>query len=204
MRERFRRTARAASALEHWTARAEAYAPPHGHGLVRLAARSQHAAILRLLEPIAGQRILDAGCGTGLLTSALIARDVRVWATDFCPAMVEQVRGAERALCANVETLSLGVRFDAIACAGVLNFADARRALARLATHLRPGGRLVVSVTRLSPLGLCYALTRWLRGIPFELWSARALQERAREVGLVLRERTTCWPHDAVLAFERM
>ena len=189
--------------FEYWTAQSVHYAPPHGRGLVRFTARRQHAAVLKLLAPRGGERVLDAGCGTGLLTLALADRGARVWAVDYCQAMVDKVDRAETVICANLETLALGVEFDAVVCAGALNFLDAPRALERLAAHTRPGGVMVVMVTRASIAGLCYAASRKLLGVPFQLHTVRWLRECAGQHGmeLVARERTL--PHDIVLAFRR-
>jgi len=187
----------------YWSAQAEAYAPPYGRGVVRFTARSQHAACMRLVQPRGGERVLDAGCGTGLLTRALAARGARVWAVDSCPAMLRHVRGAERVLRCDIERLDLGEEFDAVVCAGALNFLDARRAIPRLAKHTKKGGILVVSVTRRSVLGFMYAMTRRLARVSVRLYSVRFLVDCLREHGFELVGKENMLPHDAALAFAR-
>ena len=159
--------------------------------------------MLKLLAPRGGERVLDAGCGAGLLTLELAARGARVWAVDYCQAMVDQVRKAETVTRADLETLSLGVESDAVVCAGSLNFLDAPRAMERLVAHTRPGGMMVVMVTRPSIAGLCYTASRKLMGVPFRLLSTRALQECGAKHDLELVAREPTLPHDIVLAFRR-
>jgi 2-polyprenyl-3-methyl-5-hydroxy-6-metoxy-1,4-benzoquinol methylase len=188
---------------DYWTAQAVNYAHPNGRGFVRFAARRQHAAVLKLLAPRAGEHVLDAGCGTGLLTLELVARGARVWAVDYCQAMVDCVAKAETVSCADLETLALGVQFDAVVCAGALNFLDAPRALERLAAHTRPGGMMIVMVTRPSIAGLFYTASRKLMRVPFQLHSVRTLQDCAAQHGMELMARERTLPHDIVLAFRR-
>jgi hypothetical protein len=86
---------------------------------------------------------------------------------------------------------------------GALNFMNAPRAMERLAAHTRAGGTLVVMVTRPSPLGLAYRASRWVRRVPFTLWSAGHLAKLALQHGLELLARKNTLPHDVVLGFRK-
>ena len=46
----------------------------------------------RLPQDLTGQRVLDAGCGTGLLTADLAARGADVLAVDISPALIDIAR----------------------------------------------------------------------------------------------------------------
>ena len=50
------------------------------------------AAVLGLLAPKAGERILDLGCGDGVLTQKLVEAGASVLGTDADPAMVAAAR----------------------------------------------------------------------------------------------------------------
>lgn len=107
----------------------------------------------RLLDAMAerGARILDAGCGSGRLGGHLARAGHEVTGVDLDPHLIEVARAEHpgaRWEVANLAELDLGEQFDLQVCAGnVLTFlaGDERRpALARLAAHLAPAGRLVV------------------------------------------------------------
>ncbi len=122
---------------------------------------SDHAAvcapgILALLEPVLadGGTVLEIGCGSGLLTAALVDAGHRVIATDASPAMLALARevapGAER-----IEELTLPgdplPEVDAIVGVGhALNYLPDRaaleRALVALARALPPGGLLAIDL----------------------------------------------------------
>jgi cyclopropane fatty-acyl-phospholipid synthase-like methyltransferase len=162
--------------------------------------------VLRLLAPRGGERVLDAGCGSGLLTRLLVERGCRVWSVDFCAEMLSHVRGAERVLEANLEDLDLPAlalteRFDAIACAGAFNFLDAEKVFERFGALLRPGGVVVILVTRASIPALFYRLSRWIKRVPFRMWSREELRELAARAGLQMVSEEETVPHDIVYTF---
>src|SRR5436190_1325303 len=72
-------------------------------------------AVLDLLAPQAGERILDLGCGDGILTEKLVAAGASVVGIDSSIDMVEAARG--RGLDARVcdaAQLPLTAEFDAV------------------------------------------------------------------------------------------
>ncbi len=72
----------------------------------------------------AGASILELGCGTGRITHPLVALGHHVVAVDESPDMLALVQGAET-VCARIEELSLGRRFDAVLLAShLINAAD--------------------------------------------------------------------------------
>lgn len=108
------------------------------------------AVLLDALAPVAGERVLEVGCGFGATACALAATGAVVHGVDVAPAMVARAR--ERAAEAGVdptyavadaETDPLGGPFDAVASRfGVMFFADPVAAFANVAAATRPGGRL--------------------------------------------------------------
>lgn len=103
------------------------------------------APVLALLDPQPGERILDLGCGDGVLTEKLVAAGAEVFAIDASPAMVEAARA--RGLDAHVQdgqSLDYAPEFDAIFSNAALHWMLDAHAVARGAfTALRPGGRFV-------------------------------------------------------------
>ncbi len=114
----------------------------------------------RWLEP--GMTVLDIGCGMGFFTIAaaeLVGPDGQVSAVDVEPALLEVVRrraaraGVEERIkrhLSPVEHLKLGRTFDfALAFWSMHETANLGQAAERIAQHLRPGGRLLVTEPKL-------------------------------------------------------
>ncbi|GAA2796004.1 class I SAM-dependent methyltransferase [Saccharopolyspora taberi] len=119
-------------------------ANPGYHAHLRLSAR-------RMGLP-SGARVLDAGCGTGASTAALLAAapDAEILAVDASERMLDRARAkpwppSVRFRLARVEELIGTGRFDAIFAAYLVrNLPDPDRVLGRFAELLRPGGTLAV------------------------------------------------------------
>jgi SAM-dependent methyltransferase len=110
----------------------------------RIAAMGEPAIVHDAIRP--GARILELGCGTGRVTHPLIALGHPVVAVDESPEMLAHVRGAET-VCARIEDLALGRRFDAVLLASHLIHADPphRTAfLAACARHVADDGCVVI------------------------------------------------------------
>ncbi|MGW4528037.1 class I SAM-dependent methyltransferase [Amycolatopsis sp. NPDC004378] len=123
-------------------------ANPGYHEHLRLSARR-----LELPADTAGLRLLDAGCGTGASTAALlsVAPEARITAFDASGEMLMRARakdwpGDVEFVHTPLERLD-GIQgpFDAILTAYLLrNLADPTAGLSRLRGLLRPGGRIAV------------------------------------------------------------
>lgn len=108
------------------------------------------------LVPAGARRVLDVGCASGALGTALIARQgcevVGVeldpaYAADAAGRLSRVVRGDLDVLAASDEALADLGRFDCIVAADVLeHLRDPWLVLGRLVTLLEPGGSVVVSL----------------------------------------------------------
>lgn len=102
------------------------------------------------LEIAPGTRVLELGCGTGGITTMLLARGADVLAIDGSGAMLARARRrAPRArfAWARIETFDPAERFDLVLCAFVLHeLAREPRthALVTAARALAPGGTLAI------------------------------------------------------------
>jgi ubiquinone/menaquinone biosynthesis C-methylase UbiE len=141
---------------------------PAGPALVEAIAQRcgapEHAernrALLPLLAPGAGDRVLEVGCGTGAVARELVRLTrgtVRVTAVDPSALALERARretaaaglGAARAALEHhqMDGRALAFRagaFDAVCCSRVLNHAaEPERIVAEMARVTRPGGRVL-------------------------------------------------------------
>jgi ubiquinone/menaquinone biosynthesis C-methylase UbiE len=113
-----------------------------------------------------GARILDAGCGTGLLTLALLRvleRPAEITAVDLSGRSLQTARRAVRKLKADprhkisfvqANALSLPFAngsFDLVVTSGVLEYLPLREGMGELARVLAPGSHLIFLPVRPSP-----------------------------------------------------
>ena len=107
-------------------------------------------ALVDVLAPQSGERVLEIGCGFGSTALAIAARGAVVHGVDISPPMIERARARADAAGAAVSFAvgdaqedDLGGPYDAVTSRfGVMFFADPVRAFANIARATRPGGRL--------------------------------------------------------------
>ncbi len=101
--------------------------------------------LVTLANPAPGDRVLDLGCGDGVLAVDLVARGARVVGLDASAAMVEaaRARGIDAVL-GTAERLPFDAEFDVVFSNAVLHWTrDIDAVLAGVVRALRPGGRFV-------------------------------------------------------------
>jgi len=105
-------------------------------------------ALLSLLEPKPGERILDIGSGTGHLTAEIAASGAQVLGIDRSPAMTAQARTNFPHLrfeTLDVSALPFDREFDGVFSNAVLHWVQPPEpAVAAMARALKPGGRIVL------------------------------------------------------------
>lgn len=108
--------------------------------------------LVEWLDPQAGERILDAGCGAGQLSAEIAETGAVVYGVDSAPSMIAQARlNYPKARYMNLEfgladltAFTASQPFDAVFSNAVLHWVrPPEEAAKRLAAALRPGGRLV-------------------------------------------------------------
>jgi SAM-dependent methyltransferase len=106
--------------------------------------------------PVAGLRVLDIGCGTGVTCAIWLAGGADVTGVDVSTPMLAVARdrsdGKARLIEADAAVWRDSSAFDlAVSQFGVMFFADPQSAFANIAANIRPGGRLVFACWR--PVG---------------------------------------------------
>lgn len=157
------------------------------------------APVVALLAPQPGERILDVGCGDGVLTETIAATGASVVGVDAGPDMVAAARA--RGLDARVmdgHRLTFAAEFDAVFSNAALHWMRNQDAvLAGIRRALKPGGRFVAEMgghnnTAAMMVAISVALHR--RGIeahrhnPWYFPSAEAYRAKLERAGFTVRE----------------
>lgn len=161
--------------------------------------------VLELLPEHLG-RVLDIGCGPGVMTEAVLARGGTFEGVDLSPEMVreaqEKFAGREQVSFREGSIEALDVpdgTYDQVICMAVIEYlATPHRALAEIARILRPGGVAIITVPKRSHIDrLMIAATTPVRAVARALGAGSAdtlprlrlqpgeLDEAARQAGLI-------------------
>jgi SAM-dependent methyltransferase len=148
---------------QRWGARAQDWAV-----YVEQVCLPLQAAALDAARVTSGTRLLDAGCGAGLLALLGSLRGAQVTALDAAPGLLAIARKRLPAADlreGDLEALPFGdASFDAVTAVNCVFYAaDVAKAMRELVRVLRPGGRLVV--TAWGPPDKCEFLTAIMPGL---------------------------------------
>jgi 2-polyprenyl-6-hydroxyphenyl methylase/3-demethylubiquinone-9 3-methyltransferase len=166
-------------------------------------------AYIEARAPLRGARVLDVGCGAGILSEAMAARGADVVAIDLAATSIEVARShaAERGLAVDYRVASIDDiaatepgSFDIVTCLELLEHVpDPGAVIAACAAAVRPGGAVFFSTLNrniksfaLAIVAAEYVLGMLPRGTHryLKLLRPAELGRAARQAGLDLRELT--------------
>jgi len=155
-----------ASELGKFASRAHEWWDPHGAFRTLHEINELRLGYIADRVPLAGLRVLDVGCGGGLLAEGLAARGARVIAIDMAPENIAAARehAGDRAIdyrCVPVEELAteLQSQFDVVTCLEMLEHVpDPSSIVAACATALRPGGSAFFSTINRNLKSFAFAI----------------------------------------------
>lgn len=134
--------------FEGYADRYDLHTPPHHY-------QHDHAYVIRLVRDLGPTpRMLDVGCGTGVLLEKALAGGIDAHGVDVAEGMVAVARGrvgAHRVRRVPMQAIDATEAFDAVvSLSWTLNYAadepELRRVLTRIRGALRPAGLLIVQV----------------------------------------------------------
>src|SRR5438094_6069951 len=97
-------------------------------------------------------KILDAGCGPGVMAGKLMERGYAVWGIDFAEPMIRKARelcGSDQFGVGDVEHIPFPDNtFDVVVSLGVIEYLESdEQALREIRRVLKPGGRAVIAIS---------------------------------------------------------
>ena len=120
------------------------------------------------IAPLAGKRVLDVGCGGGILTEAMARKEAAVKGIDLAekPLKVASLHKLESGVAVDYECVSaedLALRepgsFDVVTCMEMLEHVpDPASTVRACATLVKPGGRLFFSTINRNPKSYLFAV----------------------------------------------
>jgi SAM-dependent methyltransferase len=155
--------------------------------------------VVELLDPRRGERILDLGCGDGILSEKIAAAGATVVAVDAATDLiaVAKTRGLDARLM-DGQKLPFAAEFDAVFSNAALHWMrDADAVIAGVKRALKPGGRFVAEMGGHGNIAsVIVALSAVLarRGIragrlnPFYFPTAEAYRARLEKAGFAVNE----------------
>ena len=157
------------------------------------------APVVELLAPQPGERILDLGCGDGVLTEKIAAAGASVVGIDGGPDMVAAARA--RGLDARVmdgQRLTFDREFDAVFSNAAIHWMrDQDAVLAGVRRALKPGGRFVAEMgghNNTAAIMVAFSAVLARRGLdarrynPWYFPSAAAYRARLEGAGFAVRD----------------
>ncbi|MFZ9310621.1 MAG: bifunctional 2-polyprenyl-6-hydroxyphenol methylase/3-demethylubiquinol 3-O-methyltransferase UbiG [Arenimonas sp.] len=119
-------------------------------------------------QPLSGRRVLDVGCGGGLLTEAMAAEGAQVTGIDLSEQLIDIARlhllesglkAEYRVISAEAMAAEQPAGFDAVTCMEMLEHVPDPQAIVQACFELlKPGGRLFLSTINRTPAAFALAV----------------------------------------------
>lgn len=154
--------------LAHFGALASRWWDPNGPQKALHVLNPVRLAYVAQQVPLSGKRVLDVGCGAGLLSEALAAAGASVTALDLAPELIEvaQLHLLESGLHVDYRLAPIAqlaserpAGFDVVTCMELLEHVpDPETLIGDCARALAPGGRLIISTLNRNPASFALAI----------------------------------------------
>lgn len=164
--------------------------------------KKEKDAVLKALEPFAGMRCIDLGCGAGYYTHLLLSYSpsLMVGVDRSLPMLTHLYHKDILRAQADIQTVAFKKPFDRVLCAGALEFLDSIDPfLENAKTFLAQNGLLTILLPKRGILGFFYKFYHLSHSVPIHLFSYRKLENKLNKYGFKLQEITCPTPITYVL-----
>jgi ubiquinone/menaquinone biosynthesis C-methylase UbiE/peptidoglycan/xylan/chitin deacetylase (PgdA/CDA1 family) len=150
-----RRHVRQRSVVEKFDSGAERYSEKYkGHSAVSHSFAIRRQRVYDLLNDLKGEKVLDIGCGPGVMVDHMVDKGFEFYGVDISEEMIRQarerfghIRSAQFST-GRIEKLEFPDSFfDAVICMGVVEYIeDDGKAVREMARVLKPGGYAIITL----------------------------------------------------------
>src|SRR3989338_8996551 len=143
---------------EYFDSVAGEYIMNRSHGLHGYFAKKEMKLVLKMVDAKKGEKILDAGCGSGFFSLIIKKSGAIPYGIDISEKMINNLRKNKiKGQVANLEDFNLNKKFDKILCVGAFEFLSSqKKAVDSISNHLKKNGNFILLYPRRSLFGLAY------------------------------------------------
>ncbi len=167
-------------AREYFDSVAENYSKERTSGIHGYFAKKELKVVLNFLEVRKGNRILDAGCGSGLHCRLIKKLGGKPYGIDLSKKMIKNLKKNNiSGRVENIENFNLKKKFDKALSAGVFEFIKNQDAAVKcIKNHLGKNGIIVIHYPRKSVFGLLYfCFHLFLHRIKIRLFTKKQIEK---------------------------
>lgn len=157
--------------IQYFDKEAKTYNLERAKGILGYMVKKETELVLKLIEPKKGEKILDAGCGSGYYSLFFKNIGADPFGVDISPGMVKlATQNGINSVVADLENVKLKKKFDKILISGSLEFCNnPLNVLKNMSSHLKRGGYLGILFPKRNLFGNFYFLFHLRHGFKIKL-----------------------------------
>ncbi len=176
---------------EYFDSEAKEYNKNRTKGIHGYFAAKETKVIMEFLDVKKGEKILDAGCGSGLHCKKIKDLGGIPYGIDISKNMIETLKKNKiKGEIADIENFDLNRKFDKALSAGVFEFIkNQASAVKSIKKHLKKGGIIVIHYPRFSIFGILYFLFHFVfHRIKIKLFTKKQIENLLKKNRFYIEE----------------